>query len=298
MDQLKRVEQLSEGSKVTRFFNSPSKYIEAMYLRHVSYPKTHKGTLKKAPLFFGGEMEVLLPAATDVYLAGGKTHSSEIRLARFLIANLKEGGNFLDIGAHFGYFTLLAANIVGDKGTVNSIEPARETYNLLVKNTTSKKNVTTHHVAIADAASEVTFFEFPILYSEYNALSIEQFEHEDWIKTNPPTETKVKAVSIDSFLATSTHKPDIIKIDVEGAEVQAIKGAKTYLENNSPIIVLEYLLKDDSNYNDATLLLAGYGYKSCMIKRNGELEHTTDIEAYMNDNNMTSENVVFIKENK
>src|SRR5690606_3346806 len=87
--QLQKVEKLAKGGKITRLLHNPARYCYAMWLSKLLYPRTRKGSLKRALLFFGGEMQVLLPAATDIYLTGGKTHSSEIRLAKFMIANLK-----------------------------------------------------------------------------------------------------------------------------------------------------------------------------------------------------------------
>lgn len=77
-------------------------------------------------------MNIALPASTDIYLTGGKSHDSEIRLAKFLIKNLNQGDNFVDIGAHYGYFTLLGAHLVGKGGRV-FFEPGKSTYSLLEK---------------------------------------------------------------------------------------------------------------------------------------------------------------------
>src|SRR5690606_12974270 len=118
LQRLKQVEKLANTSKAGRLLHDPFRYVNTLAFTKFIYPRTHKGVLKKARTFFGNDMQVLLPAATDIYLTGGKTHSSEIRLARFMINRLKPGDVYVDIGAHFGFFTLLASALVGDKGKV------------------------------------------------------------------------------------------------------------------------------------------------------------------------------------
>lgn len=297
--QLQQVQKLAEAGKLVRLLHSPSRYIYAMMLLKLIYPFTRKGSLKNAPLFFGGNMRVLLPAATDIYLTGGKTHDSEIRLSKYLIANLKEGDTFLDVGAHFGYFTLMASALVGSKGKVFSIEPSKGSYGLLQENASVNKNVSLHHNAVSDVNEEVKFFEFPVMYSEYNALDIDKFKQESWIKKYNPETTIVQAITIDGFLQQQQCQPTIIKIDVEGAEIKAIRGGENTWKTQSPVLVMEYLDEgDESSYTTAAALMYGYGYQSYMIGNDGNLLPVDDILRYMRAGNMTSENVVFKKHNK
>jgi FkbM family methyltransferase len=297
--QLQKVEQLAGGSKLARLLHQPARYLYAMLLSKLLYPVTRRGSLKKASLFFGGSMEVLLPAATDIYLTGGKTHDSEIRLAKFFIAHLKEGDTFLDIGAHFGYFTLLASALVGDKGKVLSIEPSKGSFALLAKNVGAKKNITIFHNAVSDKNEHVNFHEFPVLYSEYNAMDIEKFRQESWIKKYSPQAITVQAVTIDNFLQEHKAEPAIIKIDVEGAEVKAVSGGNNTWQTKAPVLVMEYLDDDnDKTYETAANIMYENGYKSFIILRDGSLKETSDIPGYMKAKNIISENVVFKKHNK
>lgn len=294
--ELQELEKLADGNRLTRLLHSPGKYLYAMSLIHLFYPVTHRGSLKKADLFFGGEMEVLLPAATDIYLTGGKTHDSEIRLAKYIAANLDPGQHFLDIGAHFGYFTLLAASLVGEDGKVVAIEAAKGTYEVLSRNISDNPVIEALHSAVSDKKGTVSFYEFPVLYSEYNALDIEKFKQERWITDNPPVKTEVTATTIDDIILAEHLKPAIIKIDVEGAEEQAIAGGmKTWQEGYSTII-MEYLDEgDNTSYTSAADILYGVGYKSFMIDKYGKLVATDDILSSMRGNNISSENIVFIK---
>lgn len=293
------MEQLAISGRLKRLLHSPARYIHAMLLLKLVYPFTRKGSLKKAPLFFGGDMQVLLPAATDIYLTGGKTHESEIRLAKYLVQNLKDGDVFLDIGAHFGYFTLMASALVGDSGKVLAMEPSKGSFELLKGNVEGNKNVSIFHRAVSDKQETVDFYEFPILYSEYNALDVEKFKGEGWIKKYNPEKTSVVAVTIDGFLKEHNCHPAMIKIDVEGAEVQAINGGATTWATAQPVLIMEYLDEgDESSYATAADMMYSNGYQSYMILQDGTLQQTKDVLSYMRGKNMTSENVVFKKDNK
>lgn len=251
-------------------------------------------------MFFDDEMEVLLPAASDIYITGGKTHDSEIRLAKFLIKHLGPGQTFVDIGAHFGYFTLLAAHLVGQNGKVFSIEASRNTYKLLENNTSGMAHIKVMHHAVSDIDEEVTFYEFPVLYSEYNTMDIEKYKNESWLKNHMPDIIEVQAVKIDTLFEDYHIQPDYIKIDVEGAEIQAIKGGSKTWANTSPVVVMEYLSGSGAgdSYKEATGIMKQHNYNTFIITSEGEPEAVTDIDRYMSGQNSTSENIVFIKNNK
>ena len=135
LENLSRVTKLATASKWTRLLAHPLKYAHAILHRKLIYATNKKSKEVKTSTFFGKEMTLLLPASTDIYLTGGKSHSSEIRLAKFLINNLVAEDCFIDVGAHYGYFTLLAATLVKDKGQVLAFEASKNTFAILHKNT-------------------------------------------------------------------------------------------------------------------------------------------------------------------
>jgi FkbM family methyltransferase len=294
---LLRVEKLANGGKINRFLAAPAAYAYGIFFSKIIYPTTKKGVLKTTTTFFDKKMEVLLPAGLDIYLTGGKTHQSEINLARFIDLQLAEGDFFLDIGAHFGYFSLLAAAIVGEKGKVATYEASKSTFEVLRKNTAALHNINIHHQALSDKKGEVSFYEFPVLFSEYNAMDIKQFEQESWYQKYPPTLNKVAATTIDDIVTINGAAPKIIKIDVEGAEQFVIAGATTTLQNHSPYVVLEFLNENRSNesHRNAATLLYNADYQSFSIDKNGELQPCPAIEKYLTDNNIDSDNIVFAK---
>ena len=296
LERIKRVEKIAKASKIQRMLVRPFKYLFAILHRKLVYP--FKGSIPiKTTTFFEEDMHLLLPASTDIYLTGGKSHESEIRLAKFMIHNLSKGDCFVDVGAHYGYFSLLASKLVGNKGQVHSFEAASTTFSMLKKNSNSKDNITNYHKAVADQKGSITFHEFPNLYSEYNSVDVKQFENNDWFSKLRPLKVTVEAIDLNSFFLQKKLSPKLIKIDVEGAELKVIKGAVNYLQQHTPLIAMEYLKSERSNvvHQQAVALLESLGYTYSIINKEGELIACEDIDVYLAEHRLESENIVFSK---
>ena len=294
--QIMEVEKIANLTKFKRLLHHPLKYTFAIMFNHLIYRKSQREIKVDATLFYKKKMKIALPASTDIYLTGGKSHSSEIRLAKFIIINLQKGNHFLDIGAHFGYFTLLASEIVGTEGKVLAFEPARKSYEILLENCSRINSISTFPKAVSDTNEDIIFYEFPNLYSEYNSSDVTQFESESWFSHSKPKKIEVQATTI-SDIANENFNPSIIKIDVEGSEYKVIKGGAKYLENHSPYVVMEYLepRRDNKNHVKARELLKKLGYEPHIINQNGQLEAIENIDSYLIDNNLESDNIVFRK---
>ncbi len=275
----------------------PLKYIYAIGFRELLYKIRHKQKIVSTTLFFGRKMTIALPAATDIYLTGGKSHPSEVRLARFLIKSLHAGNSFMDIGAHYGYFTLLAAELVGHSGMVRSFEPASDSFNILSRNVADRKNITVFPVAVSDGVVNVAFYEFENMQSEYNSMEIGQFESEGWFKRKVPRKVSVPATTIDMVTEETGFRPDIIKVDVEGAEDKVVMGGQGFLQSRAPVIILEYLAVTRHNkaHQKAVALLRSWGYVAHIINKAGEVIPVSDIENNLKINGLNSDNIVFLK---
>lgn len=297
LKQLATSEKIADASKLMRLLQNPVKYALAIGHRKLVYNKTKEGILKATNTFFGKKMTVMLPAGTDIYLTGAKSHTSEIRLAKFLIHELNKGNVFLDVGAHFGYFTMLAATLVGKEGKVFSIEASKYTFKVLKKNTSEEATIHCFHTAIANNKEPLKFYEFPILFSEYNSTEVNQYIHEPWYQKNKPTKFLVACTTLNDFINEQKIEPKIIKIDVEGAENKVIEGGLKYFTTHSPIVVMEYLIPSRYNvaHRQATEMLRNIGYKTMLINKNGNLKSCEDIEAYLEEFELESDNVVFVK---
>jgi len=299
LERLEKVNWLGKTSKVQRMLANPLRYWNTIFFKILVYPRAQKSKVVFSDTFFGESMKVLLPSSTDIHLTGGKSHPSEIRLAKFIIKQLERGECFVDVGAHYGYFSLLAAKLVGSKGKVISFEASKNTYAILSKNIAKYKCIKAHHQAITSEVGDISFYEFPNLYSEYNTIDVKQFENAKWFVNSPPEKVNVKTIKLDDYFKEHRIHPKLIKIDVEGAEYEVIKGMQTYLTNHTPSIVMEYLssTRGNSNHQQATQLLTQLGFKTYSIKEDGGLEICVDADAYLKDNGIDSDNLVFQKTN-
>jgi len=295
LQKVEKVEGLARASKFKRLANGPINYLSGTLFNKFIYPKNKKGRFVNAQTFFGVNMNLILPAGMDIYLCGGKTHDSEIRLSKFLIKNLKEKDIFVDVGTHFGFYSLLASELVGDGGKVIGVEASAAIFDVYLKNISPKKNIYPNHIAATDKEELLSFYEFPISYSEYNTFKPEQFDATDWIKKNPPNKIEVAGKRLDSVLIEKNIYPKIIKIDVEGAENNVVLGLEKTLADGQPIISMEYLVEDRQNtsHKVATKKLADWGYLPHIITSDGMLEGVLDVDASLGERGLDSDNLVF-----
>lgn len=167
------------------------------------------------PLYFGGS--VYEPETTD-----------------FFVAHLKPGDVFVDIGANHGYFTMLAAAIVGPRGRVEAFEPNPRVFAQLEAHARLNRfdaTVRLHACALADRAEAGA------------RLYVSQVESNSGLSSLTPNPALLDAgglseegtvpVVVDTFdawFATSgLSRIDLIKIDVEGAESRVLAGMSAAL---------------------------------------------------------------------
>lgn len=186
-------------------------------------------------------------------------------------AHLKQGMTVMDIGAHIGVYSLLMAKAVGPTGCVYAFEPVPQFYERLLANIAlnGATNVKPFQVAISDENGETEFFiSSPTLFaSSFDEGSNSMFRY-------TPTHSqsiKVPTKTLDSFLESQgIERVDAIKIDVEGAELKVIMGAKNLLSRpDKPLLMLEInpsALKAAGTTPDELLnAVLSFGYNAFLI---------------------------------
>jgi len=143
---------------------------------------------------------------------------------------IKKGDVVLDLGANIGYYTLIFAKLVGDKGKVFAFEPEPNNFNLLKKNVelNGYKNV----VLIPKAISSKTG-KNKLYISDENTGShtiIETEKNRKYIE--------IDSVCLDDYFVGFDRKINFIKMDVEGYEGEAIRGMTSILQKNEQIGIL------------------------------------------------------------
>jgi len=298
LKELDKLKSLSEGGRFQRFRHSPSKYLSMILYSKIIYPLLRKTKPASTYTFFNEKISLILPSSLDIYLTGGKTHSSEIRLSKYLVRTLNSESTFIDIGAHYGFFSLLASQIIQEpKGMILSYEASAESYKVLEKNVKVHSQIKPNHTAVSHSNEALTFYEFPSKYSEYNSKDIKQYENESWFKKNLPLDITIPATTLDEIAEAIRGNIDVIKIDTEGSEAEIIKGGMDVLGNKNPILILEYIYHDKATsvHQQASELLASLGYSSHFILDDGSLKVVEDINLSMKSRQLDSENVVYLK---
>jgi FkbM family methyltransferase len=148
---------------------------------------------------------------------------------------LKPGDTFLDIGANIGYFTLLAAALVGPQGKVIAFEPRADNCKLLQDSIAENgfRNIDLHPYAVAER--EQTFV-IDASGANTNGRIVDYSPASTAIEVPPHL---VKAVTLDGFLA-EVADIDLIKMDIEGAEPRAWQGMQGVVQRYRPAIITEF----------------------------------------------------------
>ena len=147
---------------------------------------------------------------------------------RFFSESLKVANTVLDIGGPIGLFAVVAARLVGASGKVFSFEPTPFTRGVLqevVELNGCSDIVEVRAEAVTAEQGEMTFFDTGDAISNANSL----------VRTERSRgEITVPTTSVDEFAAERGLKIDCLKIDVEGAELDLLRGARNTFLNDRP----------------------------------------------------------------
>jgi FkbM family methyltransferase len=150
---------------------------------------------------------------------------------------LQPGMHFLDVGAHEGLYTTLAARLVGNSGRVWAIEPSSRERLHLDHNIelNQLRNVTVLPFALAERDAQGELKIAIAARSGHNTLGTPI-----WDGVETPSMERVTVRSLDSWASElALTRLDVIKIDAEGSEMRIIQGALGVLRRFRPLILFE-----------------------------------------------------------
>ena len=181
-------------------------------------------------------MRVMAPEAVSNQLI--RFGLTEPGLTAYLLRLLRPGDRFVDVGAHFGYFTLLAAQLVGGDGEVHAFEPTPSTFRVLAANVGLRANVVLNQVAVWSHPEIVTITDLGTRLSAFNSLFQPRLEQAQLRRTRV-TPVRVEAVSLDDYCRKAGMHPAFVKIDAESAERQILDGMQRLLDEDRPVVTVE-----------------------------------------------------------
>ncbi|WP_159460189.1 FkbM family methyltransferase [Tistlia consotensis] len=177
---------------------------------------------------------------------------------------VRPGGVFIDGGANQGIFTCAAARLCGPEGRVVAIEPQSYARAALEQNIRLNgfRSVAIVPKALFDSEGTALLDRSA---SAVSASIVRRFGERE-------TET-VETTTLDRLVEElALPRVDVIKLDVEGAELPALRGAARTIAACRPILVLESLDPESDDWAAATALLAGQGYMMHLLDEAGRLQ--------------------------
>ena len=175
-----------------------------------------------------------------------------------LVQHLRPGMTFYDIGANIGFFSLLAARLVGKEGSVIAFEADPQVAERLRENITQNdfSSVTVEEKAVWKETTTISFVR-----ADPNSSPDRGLGHVDMSPTAGNV-LSVQAVSLDDFVSNSPA-PDFLKCDVEGAEVEVFLGARHLLNQKRPGILCELYSRENQRILEEEFSRLGYSCRLC-----------------------------------
>ncbi len=187
---------------------------------------------------------------------------------QFLLRHLRKGGTFLDVGANIGYFSLLVGHVYAGQRQVIAFEPNPVIHALLEKGVKCSRGCA--GIQIVEAAASDAAGELELVVDSENTghaflgskeggtVRVAVVKIDDWLRQNPPAQ-RIAA----------------IKIDVEGCEMNALRGMESTLRDHQPALVVEvidsHLKQFGTGKAELVAFLGSLGYVEEMVSRDDNL---------------------------
>lgn len=209
---------------------------------------------------------------------------SDPELATLLDAYLAPGMTYFDVGAHFGQFVLMAGKRVAEHGAVHGFEPTRGTFSQLQTSISCNNMpwIKINHNAVADAPGQLELNVCATGKGEFNSIGtpMRTAQDIDHVET-------VAAITLDDYCRENNISHiDLMKIDVEGAELAVLHGGKiTFSADNGPDVVCEFNEVTARNMGYTTAVLYNqfveYGYQLFRYNNaSGQLDNEPPDQVY------------------
>jgi FkbM family methyltransferase len=257
---------LSGVSHIFRRF--AERLLRAAHPRSVSWRLRHsRGPVHPliTPLGWSGRLKVRIYSRDFVGRELYRYKVFEESEARLVTGFLKPGMIFFDLGANFGQYTILGADCVGASGQVHSFEPSSRMFSELSFNVRLNNlggQCTLNHLAVSDSEGTARLSRYEAGAEVFG--SIGQRERDGFEVLGYE---EVPTCTLDAYIAQrAIQHVDLIKMDIEGAELLALRGAQRLLSRaDAPAVVLEMADMNAIGFGysamDAWDLLESHGYR-------------------------------------
>lgn len=190
---------------------------------------------------------------------------------------LKQGMIAFDLGSNFGQYTLLAARQVGPTGTVHSFEPSKRMFEELKFNVALNglgQRCVLNNVAVSERAGHAGLTKYAPGYEVYGSLGMTEREMTRCVGCE-----EVSTIRLDDYVTShGLAHVDFMKIDIEGAELMALRGAEKILSQaKAPTILIELADVNTQSFGYEAVstwdFLVSLGYRMNAIRSRGHRLH-------------------------
>ncbi|WP_157783743.1 FkbM family methyltransferase [Bradyrhizobium liaoningense] len=259
------------ASRMQRLVADPLRAVTPAFLRTL-------GRVKEVPAqtFWGETMRVVVPEPVSAMIYRFGYYDENV--CRFLLAALREGNTFVDIGAHFGFFSKLAVRLVGGSGHVVAFEPMPRTRSLLSANLSGSIGAGCASVveyAAFDEEKTLEFRDYGDAHSSFNSA----FVGRGLERTGIPVDVRARRFD-DIWNELGHQRIDVMKIDAESAELRVLIGAEQSLAKYQPVVIAEFGDFDLPNVPASRSIvewLLPRGYVAFEASRSGPRPHQTQV---------------------
>jgi len=214
------------------------------FARGVALPSRFKSIVRPtAPAWFTIAPSVTMLLDPEDYVSAEiiRTGEWEPESWNAIAKHLSAGSVFVDVGAHIGYYSLKAAPVVGPGGHVIAVEPNPPTIRELEDNiraSGASAIISVQPVACSDTEATLDLFAAPRRNTGQSSLSKSNAS-----QTGQDVATyHVRARPLDDIIHdTGVSRVDVVKIDVEGAEMLVLKGSVNTLARYHPMVIVELI---------------------------------------------------------
>jgi len=216
----------------------------------------------------------------------GDFERSETQL---LLSYVKEDSVVVDIGANIGWYSILLGR-AASRGGVLACEPIPSTIGFLKKNLAlnGTQNVELFEHGLSDEDKELVFYFHPHVSGATSAKNL--------LESAEAVTVRARVKRMDDVLR-GEGRIDLLKCDVEGAEIFALRGGLETIERTRPVLFIEMLRKWSAKFgyqpNDIIELLRGLDYECFSVEDGGRLERFAAMEE-----TTTATNFIFLHREK
>jgi FkbM family methyltransferase len=183
---------------------------------------------------------------------------------RFLASSLSPGDIVVDVGANIGIYSRFFSKCVGPAGIVHSFEPSPANFARLRAALSGASNVRLNQLAVGEASARAMLYVSDALNVDHRAY---------------PTagETRsclpIESIALDDYFSPG-ERVDVIKLDIQGYELHAVRGAERVIRENEGIkLLFEFwpygLRQAGSDWNDLVSILKGHGMTIQQFSKEG-----------------------------